>query len=277
MLADPEPLPPECRQGVLAHLVKGTEAESATCRSLMDVFESIPDPRARSGMRYPQKQLLGILALGMLCGCQDLQSIVILGERLSQRQLEALGGWRRRRTGMFESPGYSAYYNLIGQMDAEAFDGALCRWFEEREGCLPKDLALDGKVLRGTADGEGRRLTLIALVEKHTQRPVAQQAARVLQGDQDSKQEGELTAARRLLENLPGLDNAVVTADAMFARTDIAQSIVMDKGGNYVLALKDNNPTLHAQAKAAFDAVVGGSRRPQSPIAAPPPFFGKAR
>jgi hypothetical protein len=277
MLADPEPLPPECRQGVLAHLVKGTEAESATCRSLMEVFESIPDPRARSGMRYPQKQLLGILALGMLCGCQDLQSIVILGQRLSQRQLEALGGWRRRKTGMFESPGYSAYYNLIGQMDAEAFDRALCQWMGEREGCLPKDLALDGKVLRGTADGEGRRLTLIALLENRTQRLVAQEAARVLEGNQDSKQEGELTAARRLLDNLPSLDNAVVTADAMFARADIAQSIVMDKGGDYVLALKDNNPTLHAQAKVAFDAALGGSPGARNPVPVPPPFFGKAR
>lgn len=272
LLADPVPLPPECQAGVTATAVKGSAAGYATCQSLMEVFARLPDPRSMSGRRYPQRQLLAILALGMLCGCRDLQAIVILGQQLSQEQLRGLGGLRRQKTGLYEAPGYNAYYHLIGKMDAAAFDSALCQWLDAHEGRLPRDLALDGKVLRGTADENGRRLALIALIENQTQRPVAQQATRLIADDEGSKQEGELTAARRLLEQVPALDHAVITGDAMFTRHDIAQSIVADKGGDYLLAIKDNNPTLAGEVRARFDAAIHGKAKGHER-----PFFGKAR
>jgi hypothetical protein len=272
LLAEPAPLPPECQQGVITSAVKGSAASFATCQSLMEVFAKLPDPRAMIGRRYPQKQLLAILFLGMLCGCQDLQAIVILGQQLSQEQLRGLGGLRRKKTGLYEAPGYKAYYHLIGKMDANAFDAALCEWINAHDGQLPRDLAMDGKVLRGTVDENGRRLALIALIENRTQRPVAQQATRIIVNDEDSKQEGELTAARRLLQQVPALDHAVITGDAMFARSDIAQSIVQDKGGDYLLALKDNNPTLAEEVRERFDASI--ERREEGHER---PFFGVAR
>jgi hypothetical protein len=256
LLSDPAPLPPDCRKGVVPAAAGATAAGPASCRSLSEIFAHLPDPRAASGRRYPQRQLLAILALGMLCGCQNLQAIVILGQSLSQRQLRYLGGNPRSKTGLCEAPSYNAYYNLIGKMDAAAFDAALCQWLNGHDGLLPRDLALDGKVLRGTDDGDGHRLCLIALIENRTQRPVAQQPARVIAGDDKSKQEGELTAGRRLLGEIPALDNAVVTADAMFARADIARTIVQDKGGDYLLALKDNNPILAGQVTKRFDEAI---------------------
>lgn len=271
LLADPAPLPEQCRAGVIAHAVKGSAASFATCKSMAEVFAQLPEPRARSGMRYPQRQLLSILLLGMLCGCRDLQSIVILSQSLSQEQLRALGGWKRKKTGMYEVPSYNAHYNLIGQMDAEAFDAAMCEWFARHEGHLPSDLALDGKVLRGTKDSGGRRLELIALIENKTQRPVAQQAARVLGEGEQEKQEGELSAARRLLKAVPSLEGATVTADALFTHRDIAQSIVQDKGGDYVSAVKANQPRLQEQVSQSFAAAkreCPGQMRP---------LFGMAR
>ena len=164
-------------------------------------------------------------------------------------------------------PQLQTFYNLIGQIDPIAFDAALCQWLNAHEGNLPRDLALDGKVLRGTKDIEGRRLALVALIEKRSQRLVAQQPLRIIQDDKESKQEGELTAARHLLAAVPSLEGATVTGDAMFARTDIAQAIVQEKGGDYLLALKDNNPTLHEQSAQAFE-----SRHPGAAL----PFFGPA-
>lgn len=262
LLADPAPLPEECRKGVIAGAVKSTEASFATCLSLMEVFARLPDPRARSGMRYPQKQLLSILALGTLCGCRDLAAIAILGQSLSQLQLRALGGWKRRKTGLYQAPSYNAYYNLIGQMDAQGFDGALCEWLGRHEGILPCDLALDGKVLCATKDAKGFRLALIALIENQTQRPVAQQPMRVVSDDAGDKQEGELTAARRLLEAVPTLEGATVTGDAMFTHADIAQRIVQDKGGDYLLAVKDNQPKLHEHVRQVFGARHAGGASP---------------
>ncbi|MFN0080202.1 MAG: ISAs1 family transposase [Prosthecobacter sp.] len=276
-LADPAPLPAECQQGVITGAVMGTAASAATCKSLMALFAQLPDPRGFGGRRYPQRQLLSILALGMICGCQTLQAIVILGQSLSQMQLRALGGIKRKKTGVYEVPSYNAYYNLIGQMDAVGFDAALCAWLSAHEGSLPRDLALDGKVLCGTADADGHRLALIALIENQTQRLVAQQPTQVIHGDAGSKQEGELTAARRLLQGVPSLDHATITGDAMFARKDIAQTIVQDKGGDYLLALKDNNPTLAAEVRQRFEqAIEPPATGPENP-AREHPFFGKAK
>jgi hypothetical protein len=259
LLADSALLPEECRAGVIQGAVKSTEASFATCLSLVDVFARLPDPRARSGLRYPQKQLLGILALGTLCGCRDLAAITILGQNLSQTQLRALGGWQRRKTGLYETPSYNAYYNLIGQMDAQSFDAAVCEWLARHDGILPRDLALDGKVLRGTKDAGGFRLALIALIENQTQRPVAQQPMRVISDKEDDKQEGELTAARRLLDEVPTLEGATVTGDAMFTHADIAQRIVQDKGGDYLMAVKDNQPKLHEHTRNVFATTHAGA------------------
>jgi hypothetical protein len=186
---------------------------------------------------------------------------------LSQDQLKALGGWRRRKTGCYEAPSYSVYYNLIGRMDAAAFDAALCAWLNARQGRLPRDLAIDGKVLRGTSDAKGLKLELIALIENKTQRLVAQEAAEVLGGADAHKQEGELTAARRLLAGLPGLEGATVTADALFTVDDVARTIVQEKGGDYILAAKANHPAMLAHIRAAFAARHAGAATP---------FFGEA-
>jgi hypothetical protein len=254
LLSDSALLPADCQAAVQGHLVKGTEASATTCQSLIEAFATLEDPRARSGKRYPQKQIFGILALGLLCGCEHLQAIVLLGKSLSQKQLKALGGWQRKKTGMYEAPAYNAYYNLLGQTDTEAFDRTLFAWLARHEGNLPKDLALDGKVLRGTSDENGRRLSLVALIERNSQRPIGQAACRVIEGNEESKQEGELTASRRLLEQCPTQDHATITADAMFTRSDIAQTIVMDKGADYFLAVKDNNEKLANLVKQQFAA-----------------------
>ena len=262
MLADPAPLPEECRMALPERFRGKPAATARTCQSLMEAFAALPEPRARSGMRYPQKQILAIIALGMLCGCKDLQAIVDMGMNLSQEQLKALGGWQRRKTGCYEAPSYSVYYNLIGQMDAAAFDAALCAWMSARQGNLPRDLAIDGKVLRGTRDANGLKLELIALIENKTQRLVAQEAAEVISGSDEHKQEGELTAARRLLAGLPGIEGTTISGDALLSVDDVAHTIVQDKGGEYVLAVKANQPTMLEQIQAAFAARHAGAATP---------------
>jgi hypothetical protein len=267
ILANAAPLPEDCRAAVPERMRGKPCATAETCSSLVEVFAGLSDPRARSGMRYPQRQLLAILALGMLCGCPDLQAIVDMGQNLSQDQLKALGGWQRKKTGCYEVPSYSAYYNLLGQMDAAAFDAALCQWLNARQGRLPRDLAIDGKVLRGTKDDKGHRLELIALIENKTQRLVAQEAAAVISNKDEDKQEGELTCARRLLSGLPSLEGATVTADALFTVADVAQIIVQEKGGDYMAAVKNNQPTIFRYIENTFNA-----KHPGAPV----PFFGKA-
>lgn len=262
LLADPAPLPADQAHAVRPSAGVRSAAGFATCSSLHELFIRLPDPRAKSGRRYKQSQLLCILALGMLSGCRDLKAIVTLAQHLSQGQLRSLGGRKRRKTGCFEVPSYNAYYNLIRQMDADAFVAAISQWLTARDGILPRDLAIDGKVLRGTTDAKGFKLELIALVENRTQRLVAQEATYVLSEADKDKQEGELTAGRRLLQKIPTLEGATVTADAIYTVADLAQTIVQDKGGDYIFAVKGNQPTLHEHVQSAFAASHSGAQRP---------------
>ncbi len=63
----------------------------------------------------------------------------------------------------------------------------------------------------------------------------------------------EITAIPELLELLD-LRDKIVTIDAAGCQKAIAADIV-DQGGDYVLAVKDNQPTLHAEIQAAFASV----------------------
>jgi predicted transposase YbfD/YdcC len=60
----------------------------------------------------------------------------------------------------------------------------------------------------------------------------------------------EITAIPKLLQMLE-LKGAIVTIDAMGCQKEIAAQIVAG-GGDYVLAVKDNQPTLHAALQAHF-------------------------
>ncbi|MFT4553186.1 MAG: putative transposase YbfD/YdcC, partial [Chlamydiales bacterium] len=53
----------------------------------------------------------------------------------------------------------------------------------------------------------------------------------------------EITAIPKLLE-IRGIEDTIVTIDAMGTQKDIAEKVV-EKGGNYILALKGNHSTLH--------------------------------
>ena len=92
--------------------------------------------------------------------------------------------------------------------------------------------------------------------------------ALILSEAEGDKQEGELTAARRLLDEAPALDGATITGDALFTHADIARTIVQDKGADYILAVKGSQPKLHAHATHIFNARHPGAARP---------LFGKAQ
>jgi len=83
------------------------------------------------------------------------------------------------------------------------------------------------------------------------------------------------------LQQVPALDHAVITGDAMFTRGDIAQSIVADKGGDYLLALKDNNPTLAEEVRARFDAAISQpdkpDKTPNQKRSSERPLFGEVK
>jgi predicted transposase YbfD/YdcC len=104
-------------------------------------------------------------------------------------------------------------------------------------------LALDGKTVRGSADGEQKALHLLSAVVHGSGTVVAQVAV-------ESKT-NEITKVEPVLEDLD-IAGAVVTADALLTQREIGRHIVEDKQADYVFTVKDNQPTLRKDIVDVF-------------------------
>lgn len=215
----------------------------AQIESLRDALREVTDPRADNRV-YSASSLLVLVAMGLLAGRKSLASIQRYGQFLTQKQRCWLG-WRSNKAGTFRpAPSYSALYNLLCKMDPHEFAAALSGWLAAPHGSLPRGLAIDGKYVRDLV------LTL-CLSEHESGAPVAMAIAAQAPVSEQSKQEGELTAARRLYQTTP-LHGATVTGDALNCERKSA-ALVVENDGDYLFQLKENQPKAlqHARDVAA--------------------------
>jgi predicted transposase YbfD/YdcC len=210
---------------------------SLTC-DLVERLMDIPDHRRQC--RNLKHRLVDILLLGFcgtLAGCDDFVEIV----DWASDNAEFFGTFLELPHGI---PSHDTFNRTFATVKPTTLQAVLLPWLLERRG-LPGDwVHIDGKAMRHT-----RRDTK-GLGALHVVSAWAGQAGLTLgQVAVDSKS-NEITAIPQLLELLD-LRQKVVTIDAMGCQKEIAQAIV-DGQGDYILSAKDNQPTLHAAAQAAF-------------------------
>ena len=211
--------------------------------SLREALREVPDPRAPN-RKFSCCSLLLLVAMGLLAGRTSLASIQRYGQFLTQKQRATLG-WRPNRAGTFRpAPSYSALYNLLCNINPHQFAAALNGWLAAAHGTLPRGLAIDGKYVRNLV------LTL-CLSEHGSGAPAAIAIAAQAPVSEETKQEGELTCARKLYATTP-LHGATVTGDALHCEPH-SITLVVENGGDALFQLKANQPTAlkHAMAVAA--------------------------
>ena len=224
--------------------------------SLVDALALVPDPRKHRGRRHPLVAVLSLTVVAVLAGMKSLEAIAQFGRDHGAPLAHALG-FRRAKT-----PTKSMLSVLFRALDVAAFERAIQAWLAGRQadGDAWRVLALDGKTLRGSRDGEVPAVHLLSAF--------APAAAAVLAQLRVAATTNEHKAGLRLLRVLP-VAGKVVTADAMFTHRDVAAAIVT-RGGDYVLPVKDNQAVLRDQIRAALDdhaafsplpAEGGGGRR----------------
>ena len=118
-------------------------------------------------------------------------------------------------------------------------------------------MAIDGKTLRGSRDGEVPGQHLVAAYA-----PAAHAVRAQIRVDAKTN---EHEAALELLGIVP-MAGSVFTGGAMFCQRDLAAAVIAG-GGEYVLVAKDNQPALVADIKAGlgFEAAARGIAAPTSP------------
>lgn len=216
-------------------------------RCLLERLAELPDPRSPRGRQYPLVALLGLALVAVLAGHTTYAAIAQFGRLHGVRLGHALGFKNRHM------PCANTFSLLFRALDADLLDQLLGAWLADRHEHGWEHIAIDGKTLCGSRDGEVPAVHLLAAY--------APQAAAVLGQMTVEATTNEHKAALRLLDILPPLQGAVVTADAMFTHADFATA-VLEQGGHYILYAKDNQPQLRADLEALFDAPTSGDFSP---------------
>jgi len=211
-------------------------AESAPSVSLVDHFGSLPDPRINRTKRHELVDIVVIAILAVLCGAESFVEIEYFGN--------AKHAWLAERLGLYNGiPAHDTFARVFARLDPDAFGKCFLNWVAalRQQGELAKakseSIALDGKTVRhsfDTATGQSAIHIVSAWAAEHR---LALGQVKV------ENKSNEITAIPELLKLLD-VAGYIVTIDAMGTQKAIAKEIHQKKG-EYILALKDNQPSLH--------------------------------
>lgn len=194
-------------------------------------FAALPDPRIDRAKRHHLLDIVTIALCAVICGADSWVEVERFG-RAKQRWLQTLLPLPHG------IPSHDTFGRVFAALDPAAFEVAFLSWVQALvTGTAGEIIAIDGKTLRRSHDRANGRPALHLVSAWATANHV------ILGQVATDAHSNEITAIPALLAALV-LDGAIVTIDAMGCQSAIAGQIVAG-GGDYVLALKDNQPTLH--------------------------------
>jgi predicted transposase YbfD/YdcC len=201
------------------------------------VFEPLDDPRAGNSL-HPLLSLIAIAVCATVAGCDSYADM----ERFACMRSRWFGEFLDLPRGI---PSHDTFSRVFARLDTAQFFLCVQHWLTSvSESLEGQTVAIDGKTLRGSFDAAAGRspLHLVGAWACGQRLSLGQIAI-----DQKSN---EITAVPQLLELLE-LRGAVVTLDAMHCQRETAQAIVA-REAEYVITLKDNQPTLLADVSDHF-------------------------
>ena len=212
-------------------------------RLLLDQFSKIKDTRQAWKVAYPLREVLFLVVCGTIASGDDYDDIADWGEA----HLSFLRGFAEFHYGI---PCADWLRTVMNRINPDLFMACFSSWVAE---CWPDKLdlvAIDGKTSRRSHNRKtGQKpLHLVSAFATNSRLVLGQEAV--------DEKSNEITAIPALVERLD-LAGALVSIDAIGCNPNIAQSI-LDAEADYLLAVKDNQPTLHADIKSYFETAPSG-------------------
>jgi hypothetical protein len=207
--------------------------------SLMEsVEEEVPEFRRAQALAYPLPGMICLMVMasaqGVVRGPQDLADYA---DTLSQAQLRALKFRADPHTGELRYPKKTTFTRVLHEVDDDLVERVLLRWQDQILGPRQDRIVIvDGKKVRhggveivNAVDSQGRFLGSVVTQSKSN----------------------EIPAARQLLRG-QDLLGKIIVADAIHTQDETAQQILFEGGGDYLLTVKGNQPTLQKNLESLF-------------------------
>lgn len=207
--------------------------------TLIEHFKRIPDPRTQNhNLRHNLVDILIITILGAICGTDGWVEIV----EFAQLKEDWLKTFLELPNGI---PSHDTFGRVFSLLDPQQFESCFMAWLSTLNVDIENEvIAIDGKVVRGSADKRNARPAL------HLVSAFATKTRLLLGQVKTEDKSNEITAIPKLLDIID-VKGSTITIDAMGCQQKIAEKIIK-KEANYVLSLKDNQKTLHDDVKAIF-------------------------
>jgi predicted transposase YbfD/YdcC len=201
-------------------------------------FSVLEDPR-RYNRRHKLLDIVVIAICAAICGAEGWEDIELFGETKE----EWLRGFLELPHG---APSDDTYRRVFAALDASEFQSCFMDWIEAVEELTQGQvIAVDGKTLRRSHDrSEGKKALQMVSAWASANGLVLGQ--RKVDGESN-----EITAVPELLDALE-IAGCTVTLDAIHCQTETVE-IIVDKGADYVLPVKENQPRLLEALQGLFD------------------------
>lgn len=196
---------------------------------LIDVLRKFADFRKARGVRHTVGSVLAFAICATLSGMRSFGAIAQWAKELPREDQDRLGCDRHTPAGK------DTFRRVLGGVDAQAIDQNIGNWLAAQTSLKNEGIALDGKTLRGSGDGDNPPVQLLSALLHREGLVLAQHRV--------PDKTNEIPGVVPLLKDL-SMEGAVVTGDAMHAQKATATHIVEEKKADYLFTVKDNQPTL---------------------------------
>jgi predicted transposase YbfD/YdcC len=210
--------------------------------SIAEHFNDIKDIRIERGKKHKLIDIITIAICAVVCGADGWEEIELYGiakKKWLKEFLELPNG----------IPSHDTFGRVFSQIIPEEFNKCFLNWvkgiYKKTEGEI---VAFDGKQSRNSGDERNGRGAINTVSAWATNNRLVLGQKKV-----DGKS-NEITALPELI-NVLDLAGCIVTIDAIGCQTEIVKKIV-EKGGDYVIAIKKNQPSLYEQVEQLFKQAI---------------------
>lgn len=210
-------------------------------RSIVDCFADIEDPRVSYLCLHKLVDIVVIAVCAVICGADNWVEVADFG----QARYDWLKKFLELPCGI---PSHDTFERVFMVLDPDEFERHFLEWVRHvAQVTKGQVIALDGKALRRSQDSAAGREAIYMVNAWASETGLALGQARI-----DDKS-SEITAIPELLQLLD-VAGCIVTVDALNCQKATAAQI-LDQKADYIMAVKDNQPTLAKDTTELFESV----------------------